>query len=56
MSAPLHGGGGGGSVAKLCPTLCDLMDYNMPGSSVLPYLPGGLVAKSCLTLATPGRL
>ena len=26
-------------VAKLCPTLCDPMDYNMPGSSVLHYLP-----------------
>ena len=54
MSAPPHGGGG--SVAKLCPTFCDLMDYSMPGSSVLPYLPGGFVAKSCPTLVTPGKL
>ena len=28
------------SVAKLCPTLCGLMDCSMPGSSVLHYLPG----------------
>jgi len=27
------------SVAKSCPTLCDLMDCSMPGSSVLYYLP-----------------
>ena len=28
------GGGGGGVVAQLCPTLCDLIDYSPPGSSV----------------------
>ena len=27
------------SVAKLCPVLCDPMDYSMPGSSVLHCLP-----------------
>jgi len=27
------------SVAKSCPTLCNLMDCSMPGSSVLHYLP-----------------
>ena len=27
------------SVAKLCPTLCDIMDCSMLGSSVLHYLP-----------------
>ena len=27
------------SVANSCPTLCDPMDCNMPGSSVLHYLP-----------------
>ena len=27
------------SVAKLCPTLCDLMDYSVPGFPVLHYLP-----------------
>ena len=27
-------GGGGGLVAKLCPTLCDPMDYSLPGFSV----------------------
>ena len=26
------------SVTKSCPTLCNPMDYNMPGSSVLHYL------------------
>ena len=26
-----------GSVAKLCPTLCNTMDYSTPGSSVLLY-------------------
>ena len=26
------------SVTKSCPTLCNLMDYSMPGSSVLHYL------------------
>ena len=26
--------GGGGLVANLCLTLCDLMDYSPPGSSV----------------------
>ena len=30
---------GGGLVTKLCPTLCDLMDCSMPGSSVLHCLP-----------------
>jgi len=27
------------SVAKLCPTVCDSMDYSMPGFPVLHYLP-----------------
>ena len=27
-------GGGGGLVTKLCPTLCDPMDYSLPGFSV----------------------
>ena len=27
------------SVAKSCPTLCDPMDYSMPGSPVLHHLP-----------------
>ena len=27
------------SVAQLCPTLCDPMDYSMPGFPVLHYLP-----------------
>ena len=27
------------SVAKLCTTLCDPMDYSTPSFSVLPYLP-----------------
>ena len=27
------------SVAKSCPTLCDLMDCSMPGFPVLHYLP-----------------
>ena len=27
------------SVAKSCPTLCDPMDYSMPGSPVLYHLP-----------------
>ena len=30
----MGGGGGGGVVAQLCPTLCDPMDYSLPGSSV----------------------
>ena len=30
------------SVTKSCPTLCNLMDYNTPGSSVLQYLLGNL--------------
>ena len=36
-----YGWGGSGccSVAKLCPTLCNPVDCNMPGSSVLHYLP-----------------
>ena len=34
-------GGGGGLVAKLCPTLCDPMDYSLPGFSV----PGILQAR-----------
>ena len=29
------------SVAKLCPTLCDPMNYSTPGFSVLYYLPEG---------------
>ena len=28
------GGGGGGLVIQSCPTLCDLMDCSLPGSSV----------------------
>ena len=27
------------SVAQLCPTLCDALDYSMPGSPVLHCLP-----------------
>ena len=27
------------SVAKLCPTFCNPMNYNMPGFPVLHYLP-----------------
>ena len=27
------------SVAQACPTLCDPMNYSMPGSPVLHYLP-----------------
>ena len=27
-------GGGGGFIAKLCPTLCDPIDCSLPGSSV----------------------
>ena len=37
------------SVAQLCPTLCDPMDYSMPGSSVLPFfshLPSLLASES----------
>ena len=33
------GGGGGCSVAKSCPTLCEPMDCNTPGFPVLQYLP-----------------
>ena len=29
----------GFSVAKLCPSLCDPMNYSMPGFPVLHYLP-----------------
>ena len=31
-------GGGGGSVAQLCLTLCDPVDCSTPGFPVLPYL------------------
>ena len=31
-------GGGGGLVAKLCPTLCNPMDWSLPGSSVCGIL------------------
>ena len=27
------------SIAQLCPTLCDHMDYSMPGLPVFQYLP-----------------
>ena len=32
-------GGGGGLIAKLCPTLCDPLDCSTPGFPVLHYLP-----------------
>ena len=45
------------SAAKLCPALCDSMDCNMPGSSVLYYLLATAAAakslQSCPTLCDP---
>ena len=35
------------SDAKLCPTLCDPMDCNMPGFSVLHFLPPRVCSNSC---------
>ena len=34
MYCVVIGGSGGGLIAKSCLTLCDLMDYSLPGSSV----------------------
>ena len=46
------------SVAESCRTLCDSMDCNMPGSSVLHHLPTAAAAaakslQSCLILCGP---
>ena len=36
-------GGGGGLVAKLCPTLCDPMDCSPPGSSIPEIFQAGIL-------------
>ena len=43
----LPGGGGGGLVAKSCPTLCDSMDCSPPGSSVLGDSPDKNTGVGC---------
>ena len=42
-------------VAQSCPTLCDPIDYSLPGSSVLPSHAGPLFSKSCTVSGVHGK-
>ena len=43
------------SVAKSCLTLCDPMDYSMPGSPFLHYFPGSLLRFTSMELLMPSN-